>query len=100
MSWRLTNWLIDVEDGGGNYRLDMLAATPPAVRSAHDLVDFWIDRVLGRTMSAAARQELVEFMAQGVNPDFDLPLDTDPELQSRLQAMVGLIFMAPEFFRR
>ncbi len=100
MSWRVTNWLIDVRDESDNYRLDTLAATPPGVRSANDLVDFWIDRVLGRPMSDATRQELVEFMAQGINPGFDLPLDSDPDTRSRLQAMVGLIFMTPEFLRR
>jgi len=100
MAWRLTNWLIDAEDGSGNYRLDTLAATPPAIRSANNLADFWIDRTLGRGMSSAARQEIVEFMAQGINPDFDLPVDSDPDIRERLQAMVGLIFMAPEFLRR
>ena len=83
-----------------HYRLDTLAATPPTIRSANELADFWIDRVLGRPMSPQTRQELVEFMAQGVNPDFDLPVDTDADTRARLQAMVGLIFMAPEFFRR
>ncbi len=100
MTWRLTNWLIDVENGSGDYRLDTLAATPPTIRSANELADFWIDRVLGRPMTPQTRQELVEFMAQGVNPDFDLPVDTDADTRARLQAMVGLIFMAPEFFRR
>ena len=39
-------------------------------------------------------------MAQGANPSFDLPIDTDPDTRERLQAMLGLIFMAPEFLRR
>ena len=51
-------------------------------------------------MSAADRQEVVEFMAQGVNPGFDLPLDTESALRDRLQTMVGLLFMSPDFLWR
>ncbi len=100
LSWKMTNWLIDVEDPSGAYRLNAFAQTPPSVRSADDLADFWIDRVLGRPMSAADRQEVVDLMAQGVNPSFDLPLDTDPELRDRLQTMVGLLFLSPDFLWR
>ena len=100
LSWKLTNWLIDVEDDTGTYRLDTLAETPLATRSANALADYWIDRILGRPMSGGARQEVVDFMAQGRNPDLDLPLDSDPALQDRLQAMVGLIFLSPDFLWR
>ncbi len=100
MSWRLLNWLVDVTDPSGNRRLDAYAATPPQVRSANQLANFWIDRLLGRAMPAQERQEIVDFMAQGHNPDFDLPLDSDPEVRDRLQSMVGLVFMSPEFLRR
>ncbi len=100
LSWKLTNWLIDVEDPSGNYRLDAFAQTPAGVRSASALADFWIDRVLGRPMSAVDRQEVVDLMAQGVNPDFDLPLDTESELRDRLQTMVGLLFVSPDFLWR
>ncbi|MDX1502779.1 MAG: DUF1800 domain-containing protein [Thermoanaerobaculia bacterium] len=97
MCWRLLNWLVDSRDDLDNYRLDAFAQTPAGVRSANALVDFWVDRVLGRTIADGDRQELVELMAQGHNPDFDLPLDTDTSTRERLQALLGLIFMMPEF---
>ncbi len=100
MSWRLTNWLVDVRDDFDTYRLDAFTQTPPGVRSANDLADYWIDRILGRPMSVSDRQEVVDLMAQGFNPTFDLPLDTDSDLRERLQSMVGLIFMSPEFLWR
>jgi hypothetical protein len=100
MCWRLCNWLVDVDDGAGNYLLDTLAQTPPDIRSANGLADFWIDRVFGHSVSDADRQELVDFMAQGHNAYFDLPLDSDPDTRERLQAMVGLIIMSPEFLWR
>ena len=100
MTWRLLNWLVDVEDDGGDYRLDVAAQTPAGVRAANDLVDFWVDRVFGRPLDGAVRQELVDFMAQGYNPDFDLPLDSDENTRERLQSMLGLMFLSPDFLWR
>lgn len=98
--WRMVNWLVDATDGGGLYYLDIVGQTPPGTRSAEALADFWIQRILGRAMPAAERQEIVGFMAQGFNPSLDLPLDTDENTRERLRAMVGLIFMSPEFLWR
>ena len=99
MSWRLCNWLIDFDDDNGNYYLDILAQTPANVRSANALADFWIDRILGRAMDPVDREEIVQFMGQGINPDFDLDL-ADSSTSDRLRAMVGLILMAPDFLWR
>jgi uncharacterized protein (DUF1800 family) len=100
MSWRLMNWLIDVDDPGGVHRLDVLGQTPPGVRSANQLADYWIDRVFGRPIPDPERTEIVAFMAQGHNPDFALPLDADDDTRDRLRAMVGLLFMTPSFLWR
>lgn len=100
MTWRMTNWLVDVRDDSDVYRLDAVAQTPAGVRSANALVDFWIDRIYGRTIEPAARGELVAFMAQGYLPSLDLPLDTDEDTRTRLQALVGLMFMTPHFLWR
>ena len=100
MTWRLMNWLIDVENVSGVHQLNVLAQTPSGVRTANQLADFWIDRIFGRPIPAQDRYEIVEFMAQGHNPDFELPLDTDEDTQDRLRSMVGLIFMSPSFLWR
>jgi uncharacterized protein (DUF1800 family) len=100
MTWRLCNWLVDVEEAGGNHLADVVAQTPSGVRTANEIADFWIDRVLGRPMSLSERLEIVEFMAQGHNPDLDLPLDADWDTQERLRSMVALICMSPTFLWR
>lgn len=99
MSWRLCGWLIDFVDAADQHYMDVVAQTPAGVRSANALADFWIDRVLGRPMQPADRQEIAEFMAQGINPDFDLDLANE-DTAERLRSMVGLIFMSPEFLWR
>jgi len=100
MTWRMTNWFADEQDDLDNYRLDAVGQTPAGVRSANDLVDFWVDRIFGRPLEIADRAELVAFMAQGFLPSLDLPLDTDEDTRTRLQSLVGLMFMAPDFLRR
>lgn len=98
-TWRFVNWLIDEEDNG-IYRADVVAQTPDGIRSATALADFWILRILGRTAPEIERGEIIDFMAQGHNPDFDLPLDSDDGTQERLRSMVGLICMSPSFLWR
>lgn len=100
MSWRLCNWLIDAHDDNDAFYLDVLGQTPSDRRTAKELADFWIERLLGRSMPERERLEIVDFMAQGHNPDNDLPVSRDEYTQDRLRAMVGLIFMSPSFLWR
>lgn len=108
--WRLAGWLVDQDiDGVGgtdDFRLDVIgvthAAFPPVLpdpvprATTDDLVDFWIERILGRTLPAVEREEIVDFMAAGANPGFLLDL-TQSNVKSRLRSMVALVLMTPEF---
>jgi uncharacterized protein (DUF1800 family) len=100
MVWRLCNWLVDVEDDNDQHLLDVVGQTPSWIRSASGMADFWIDRALGQAMPVSERDEIVAFMAQGHNPDYDLPVDSDRYTRERLRAMVALIFMSPSFLWR
>lgn len=98
--WRLLNWLSTLEKGNGKPRMDVVAQTPAEIRSATALVDFWIERILGRPVSSTERGHFIDFMAQGQNPNLALPIDSDPNTQKRLSSLVALILMSPEFQRR
>jgi uncharacterized protein (DUF1800 family) len=98
--WRLCNWLVDVENDSDIYLMDVVAKTPGSVRTANEIADYWINRILLRPMPAADRARVVEFMAQGFNPDFDLPVDSDRDTRERLRSMVALILMSPSFLWR
>jgi hypothetical protein len=101
MCWRLGNFFVQVYDqDADNFYFDLLSQTPAGVRSAQALVDFWGTRVLGRALPSAEEQSLVSFMAQGLNPLTDLPLDEDGDVQERLRALVALILMSPSFLWR
>jgi hypothetical protein len=97
MRWRLFNWLVEVKDDADQFRLDLLGQTPDHVKSPNKLVDFWSNRILGRSVDEASRQQFVDFMAQGRNPTYDLPLDVDTNIQDRLRSLVALILTSPVF---
>lgn len=97
--WRMFNWLLDWREDD-IYLVDVMALTNVVNPTPNNLVDFWLDRILGRTINPADRQEIVNFMAQGRNPDFDLPLASDTDIQHRLRMMVSLILNSPHFQER
>ena len=100
MNWRLANLLVTIDDATPTPYFEFLSKTPAGVRSARGIVTFWTERILGQPAAQAEHDELVEFMAQGRNPDYDLPLDTDEYVQDRLRALIALIFMSPSFLWR
>lgn len=91
--WREANRMIEGWVDG--VTIDVFAQTPANVRSPNALADYWINRILGRSMHPAEnRAEIVEFLAQGRNPDFDLPQE---EFTTRLPRMVAILLMSPDF---
>lgn len=98
--WRMCNWLIDSWRYGGSgankdeRRIQLEAQMPANITSPQAIVDFWAQRLLGRSLPAAEHEQIVQFMAYGRNPDYDLPAE---DIAERLRFMVGLIFMAPSF---
>ncbi len=75
------------------------AQIPASAASVRQIVDFWIDRLLGRPVSDAMRETLVKFLAQNGNPDA-APVGTDTDLTDRMNYLVTLICMSPEFHMR
>jgi uncharacterized protein (DUF1800 family) len=97
--WRHANWLFGWRVGGDGDNKDKLRVrpeyqTPESRRTPSALVDFWSVRMLGRPLPSNEREAVVEFMAAGRNPDFDLPAD---QIAERLRQMVVLICMSPSF---
>lgn len=98
--WRHCNWLFGWTIGGEGAdadtpRLRPETKIPPAnVTTPVEYVDYWSYFLMGRTLPEAERQPIIEFMAAGRNPDFDLPA---PQIAERLRQMVALICMSPSF---
>ena len=97
--WRHCNWLFGWQIGGegadaDTYRLRPESQTPGQYLSPTDLVNYWSNRILGRLLPVNERQPVIDFMASGRNPDFDLPAD---QIAERLRQMVALICLSPSF---
>jgi uncharacterized protein (DUF1800 family) len=91
--WRLCNQLVEGWIDG--VTLDFSQQMPAERRTPIAITDYWIERLLGRPVHPLAnRAELVSFVAQGRNPDYDLPADLIAERVPRLAA---LILMTPDF---
>ncbi|MBV5345243.1 MAG: DUF1800 family protein, partial [Rhodoferax sp.] len=87
------NWLDD-ENTGFTIRTDVYNQTPTDLRTAEGLVDFWTNRLLGRTVSDADRSALIAVMAQEYGTQDQLP---DEHVQYVLPAMIEVILMSPDF---
>lgn len=96
--WRMINLFTALELDGVRPS-DPVAATPDHLRTATEIVDYWIDRALNRPMAAASRDALIAFMAG--NRDPDEPLDLGAwTIRDRLRSTVGLILTSPDFHWR
>jgi uncharacterized protein (DUF1800 family) len=101
--WQIANWINDVKNWSGTANhvpFDPFAAMPAEVRSARAVADFWIQRILGRPMSGVARNEVIEFMARGRDPETDLGGFDDPLLRERVWGTIAVIMTSPDFLLR
>lgn len=87
------NWMDD-EEQQRTIRTDIVKQTPPDLRTAEALADFWIPRILNRPMSESDRQAVIAVMAQEYNPQEELPQE---HIDWVLPAMVEVILMSPDF---
>ncbi|MEM7133254.1 MAG: DUF1800 domain-containing protein [Chloroflexota bacterium] len=100
--WRLANQLLDWQYNedhprAGQHRLALRHPRTDMASTPEQIVDWWSNRLLGYILPPNERNQVVEFMAAGRNPTFDLPRE---DINKRLRHMVGLIFMSPSFLWR
>jgi uncharacterized protein (DUF1800 family) len=102
--WNLPH--IVTQEWSGNVVID-LARQTNMNDTCINIVDFWINRLCGYTITAAVRQELIAFMAQEGDPNQPpQPTSKEPDwgkseaLVDRLNSMVQLLAMCPDFHLR
>jgi uncharacterized protein (DUF1800 family) len=97
-SWRMIHLFTDLELRGSR-PCDPVAETPANLATPTEIVDYWIERALRRTVDDGTRSELIGFMADGGDPDQPLNLNSW-SIRGRLRAMVGLVLTSPDFHWR
>ncbi len=101
MTWRMGQWFADTRTDADNLFMPIRTITPGSVpRTPNGLVDYWLDRIFPQGVSASYREEIVDFMAQGFNPDTTLIIEDNNSTEWRLQMMIALIMATPEFSER
>jgi uncharacterized protein (DUF1800 family) len=94
--WNLP-YLLTVSWSEIGAQLDLLAQTDTS-RTCTQIVDDWIDKLYGYAVSANTRTTLINFLAQGGNVDAaPVRLSGESTLKERIECMVHLMAMAPEF---
>lgn len=84
-----------VEGSITDVSVDILGQTPSDRTNSNALVDFWVERILGRPLSSdSQRGRLVDFMRGPYSPSFNMPVTY---IQERLPRMVELLLSAPDF---
>jgi uncharacterized protein (DUF1800 family) len=91
---------------GGNVAINLLSQTT-MTSSCTAIVDNWVNRLCGFTISNTTRDALISFLAQGGNPNQPpRPTSQAPDwgdnnaLKDRLESMIQLLAMSPEFHLR
>lgn len=95
--WRFVHFLSDWKVGGEGEDKDLLRlqfATPSNVRTPNAVVTYWAKRLMGISLPVEEHQHITTFLANGRNPDLDLP---ESQLAERISPTVALIFMSPSF---
>jgi uncharacterized protein (DUF1800 family) len=69
---------------------------PAEVTTSRQIVDFWVGRLLGRSLSDAAHAALLSFISRDQNPD-EVPTSDPEDLHNRVQNLVALIATTPDF---
>lgn len=87
------NWMDD-DDTGYKIFTDVYGQTPAEIRSASALADYWIQRILNRSLPDESRNAIAAVMAQEYGWDEPLP---EEHVQYVLPAMVEAILMSPDF---
>lgn len=80
--------------GKWTFKTDVYNQTPAEIRTAEGLADFWINRLLGRTLSDTDRSAVITVMAQEYGIQDQLPSD---HVQYVLPGMIEVILMSPDF---
>ena len=107
MAWRALTWFLRYDPGSGpivnlaQQTNDQLSA---GNRTPSQVADFWIDRVLARSLSTGRRQIVVDFLAQGGDQNAPMPGNDDISqwsgYQQRIRAAVGMLSSSPEAMQR
>jgi uncharacterized protein (DUF1800 family) len=72
------------------------ALTPTDRTTSRQIVEFWVQRMLGRPLNSTSLDSLINFLRRDAGPD-TAPRGSEDELTRRINGLVALIAMTPQF---
>ncbi|MBZ0255114.1 DUF1800 domain-containing protein [bacterium] len=96
-SWRM---MFETADGWYlkyGYGFDPMAVMPGDVKTAEQISDFWIRRLISGPVSQETRDAIVDYVAEGRNPALQLP---GSQIESKTKYAAALCAVSPEFMMR
>ncbi|MEM9155522.1 MAG: DUF1800 domain-containing protein [Cyanobacteria bacterium P01_F01_bin.33] len=76
-------------------QFDLQAQMPTEVRTHRQIVDYWIQRLLGTALDSQTYEQLLQTFSQDRNPDSSPPRNAD--LKGRVRQLVALLGTHPDF---
>jgi uncharacterized protein (DUF1800 family) len=84
---------------GGAEAYGLVGQMPDEVTTSRQIVDFWVERLLGHSASDQTYEALLGFISPDQSPD-ESPTEDPEDLKYIVQDLVALIAIAPEFQMR
>ncbi len=94
--WNLMSTLLFGRRWHQSVKFNIKQQTPDSAKSAYEITDFWIKRILNGNTKPQTRSMLANFLAGGGSPS-EPPFGNPKDVNFRLKAMVALIGMTPDF---
>ncbi len=94
--WNIMSTLVFGRRWHKSVKFNLKAQTPQSAQSAFQITDYWIERILGSKVKPQTRNLLANYLAGGGSAS-EPPFGNPKEVKFRLEAMISLIGMTPEF---
>lgn len=95
----LARWNMPLVITGDDFkpaRMHLLRQTPAEAKSWREIALYWIDRMIGQSVSSDMQQSIIARLADGQDPNATPDL-SDKAMIDRLNTLVSFISMLPEF---
>ncbi|MEM7113901.1 MAG: DUF1800 domain-containing protein [Chloroflexota bacterium] len=96
MRWRYAAWATEKVDANGNHHLPINAQHPANLDTPNQIADYWIDRLLSRTIGSTERQKIIDFLAQDGDPNSPIDITSNKGLK-HIRTLAILIMNSPDF---
>lgn len=94
--WNIMTTLVFGQRWHKSARFTLKQQTPASAKTAYQITDYWIKRILGKEVKPQTRSMLANYLAGGGSAE-EPPFGKPKDVNFRIKSMVALIGMTPDF---